>query len=134
MLYKKIFINDRYLKLLLIFYFSFFSFKNFMKGCEEICDCCPDCCKKYWNKYFNKNKQEREIIQEEEEEKENYKEEKNITPKNFTPDKTLKKLKTNWKTYLLVIFKTIIVIMEIYMKKGFRISVKNTTLKLFLNF
>jgi len=106
MLYKKIFINNCYLKLLLIFYFSFFSFKNFMKGCGEVCDCCPDCCKKYWNKYFNKNKQEREIIQEEEEEKENYKEEKNITPKNFTPDKTLKKLKTNWKTYLLVIFKT----------------------------
>lgn len=41
-----------------------------MKGCEEVCDCCPDCFKEYWNKYFYKNKPGTEIIKEKEDEKE----------------------------------------------------------------
>lgn len=99
-----------------------------MKGCEGICDCCPDCCKKYWNKHFNKNKSRIEIINKKENNEENnnaykkegnknkkeddddeeeiYKEEKNITQDNFTLEKTLEKLKNNWKTYLLEIFRT----------------------------
>lgn len=103
----KFFINNCYLKLLLIFYFSFFSFKNVMKGCNEFCDCCPDCCKKYWKKYFNKNKSGTEIInQEENNEEENNNEEKNITPENFDLNKTFEKLKNNWEKYLLEIFQT----------------------------
>ena len=98
----KFFINNCYLKLLLIFYFSFFSFKNIMKGCEEFCDCCPDCYKKYWKKYFNKNKSGTEIINQEE----NNEEKKNITPENFDLDKTFEKLKKNWEKYLLEIFQT----------------------------
>ena len=85
-----------------------------MKGCGEVCDCCPNCFKEYWNKYFNKNKPGTEIIKEKGDEKENnnegkkenYKDEKKITPENFTPIKTLGKLQTNWETYLLEIFKT----------------------------
>lgn len=99
-----------------------------MKGCEGICDCCPDCCKKYWNKHFNKNKSRIEIINKKENNEENnnaykkegnknkkeddddeeeiYKEEKNITQDNFTLEKTLEKLKNNWETYLLEIFRT----------------------------
>lgn len=128
MLYKKIFIYNCHLKPLLIFYFSFFLFKNFGKGCKRVYDCYPDCCKKYWNKYFNKNKPwikpiKKEVnvnnnfnpINYDEDEKlknflitydinEKYLEEENITPENFDLNKTLKNYKQWDGTYLLTIF------------------------------
>lgn len=67
--------------------------------------------------------------------KNNNEDEKKITPENFTPIKTLGKLQTNWETYLLEIFKTRLFPPnsdDIY-EKSSRISLKNTTLKLFLN-
>ena len=86
-------------------YFNRNSIENIRKDLKALQDLCSKAEIITFDDFYKKNEEWKKFL-EENRIKEKYEEEKNITPENFSLDNTLEKLKNNFGTYLLEIFKT----------------------------
>ena len=86
-------------------YFNTYLIEKIRKDWEELQDLCSKADIITFDDFYKKNEEWGKFL-EENDIHETYKEEKYITPENFSLENTLEKLRNNFGTYLLEIFKT----------------------------